>query len=83
MASISRSDDPILDDILRHRPQVVSEAYPGKEINDQSGEIHGIDAELSRLVVPRKDVMVVVPSFTKCSNSNQLILCWVYVPISF
>ena len=81
VATIARSDDAVANDFLRHRPEVVSEAHPGEEINDHSGEIHGVVAQLGRLVVPGKDVVVVVPSFTQCCNGNRQVLCRIDVPL--
>ncbi len=79
MTTISRSVDAIADNFIRHRPEVISEAHPGEEIDDHSGEIGRIRAELSRPVVPGKDVVVVVPTFTKSHNCNNLVLGWIYL----
>ena len=81
MATIARPVDAIADDILRHRPEVVGEARPRKEIDNQSSEINGIVAQLSRLVVPWKDVVVVVPSFTQGCQCNRQVLSGIDVPI--
>jgi len=81
MATIARPDDAIVNAFLRHRPEVVCEARPREEINDQSGEIHGVVAQFSRLVVPGKDVMLVVPSFTQGCQCNRQALARIYVPI--
>jgi len=67
---ISGSLDALLNDLVRDCLQIVRPADLSEEVDECSGEVHAIIAQLGCLVIPREDVMVVVPAFTQSENGN-------------
>lgn len=60
MTAISRSDNTIAYLSLQDCTEVISQTRLGREINYQSGKVHGVDTQLCCLVVPKKCVVIVV-----------------------
>ena len=62
MRPITSSKYSVMNDFLWNSFQIIGQTKPGETIDNSSSYIHAIVAQFSRFVVPRKDVMVVVPS---------------------
>lgn len=73
MCTVTGPFDALLNDFVRHRLEVVGPAYLGKHVDECGGHVEVV-SEFGRFVVPWEDVMVVVPTFAECENSNRLVL---------
>lgn len=58
----------------RHRLQVVRPADAREEVDEGRGEVHAVVAQLGRLVVPREDVVVVVPALAESGDRHTDVL---------
>lgn len=50
--------------------QIVRPADPGKEIDKGGGEVGAIVAQLGGLVIPRENMMVIMPAFTEGADAD-------------
>lgn len=67
-----------MDHIFRWFFQVISQAHPLKQSDEESRPVEDIEG-LSSLVVVRKRVVVVVPTFAKGADGNEDVLARAYV----
>lgn len=64
----------------RHGLTIVHPADSCKEVNETGRQVVRIVAELARLVVPWKDMVIVVPALSKCGQRNQQVVNRTDVP---
>ena len=72
MRTIASSQYPVRDHFLGDSFAIVSQAEPSEKINKRCGKIQSVVSQFGRFIVPRKDVVVVVPTFShsqKCNSS--------------
>lgn len=74
MAAIARSLYSFPHHVLGYALQIVGPADLREEVDEGRREVERVIAELGRLVIPGKDVMVIVPAFTKSEHSNPFVL---------
>jgi hypothetical protein len=64
----------LLDQRRGHRLQVVRPADAREEVDEGRGEVGAVVAQLGRLVVPREDVVVVVPALAERGDRHADVL---------
>ena len=74
MTAIAGTVDTTQDHLLRDRLAVVCPAQPHKEINNGSGGVQRVTAQLGRLVVVREHVVVIVPTFAQRCHGDHKVL---------
>ncbi len=80
MATVSGPFHPFADHVLGYGFEVVGPADFGEEVDEGGGGVGRIVAQLGRLVVPREDVVVVVPSFAQRQQRDALVLRRMDIP---
>lgn len=50
--------------------QIVCPTDPGEEVDEGGGKVRAIIAQLGRLVIPWKHVMVIVPALAECADAD-------------
>lgn len=61
---VARAVHSLLDDLLRHRLQIVRPAELSEEIDEVSSEVQPVVSQFRRFVVPREGVVVVVEALS-------------------
>uniref|UniRef100_T1DNK5 Uncharacterized protein n=1 Tax=Anopheles aquasalis TaxID=42839 RepID=T1DNK5_ANOAQ len=74
MATVPGTLDALLHDLLGNRFQVVRPANLCEEIDERGSQVHPVVAQLSRLVVPREHMVIVVPSLAKRERCYRAVL---------
>lgn len=57
---------------MRYGLQIVRPADPGKEIDEGGGKVGAIVAQLGGFVIPRENMMVIVPAFTEGPDGDAV-----------
>lgn len=74
MAAVTRSLHSFSYHVLGHTLQIVGPADLREKVDEGRREVESVIAELSRLVIPGKDVMIIVPTFAKGEYGNPFVL---------
>lgn len=77
---LTKAHDRSPDKVLRRFLQVVRPANLGEKVQPECGHVDGVLAQLGRLVVPGKHVVIVVPTFAHGHHRYQLVLDGLNVP---
>jgi hypothetical protein len=80
MRAITGSKYSVVNDFFWNSFQIIGPSKPGEKIDNSSSNIHAITTKFSRLVVPWKNVMIVVPTFSGSKKSNKSIFSRIYIP---
>lgn len=70
--TIARFGSAFLYYIMIYGLQIVRPADPGEEIDKGSGQVGAIVAQLSGLIIPRENMMVIVPTFTEGADADAV-----------
>lgn len=55
---------------VRYGFQIVCPTNPGKEIDESSGDIGAIVTQLGGFVIPRENMMIIMPAFTDGADGD-------------
>lgn len=74
LGAVARPPRPFLHQTGVGRLQVVRQPDPGAPVDERRAEVQPVVAQLGRLVVPRKRVMVVVPALAERQQRHHRVL---------
>lgn len=72
--SVTVVDGHLLDELLGRRLQVVRPSDFGKQVQPHGGHVQQVSADLGRPVVPRENVMVIVPALAHRHDGHDKVL---------
>jgi len=81
LGAVARPARPLLHQTGVGRRQVVRQTEPGARVDERCAKVQPVIAQLGRLVVPRKSMMVVVPPLAERQQRHSRVLSGCDVPV--